>query len=280
MDALDARHGTNAGYLTHYRDNEHPCDACTEGRYHARKRLLGAHLRGEQLTYTATEVHEVVAPWLTMGLSPSAITIAAGYDSQRGGRLCKVLTEGSAMRRGTYRRLAGVTEDDFAPDSKVYADLTRMRVYSLMAVGHRLIDMPINPGGHWRHRRFVTVATARTMRDHYAAHDFAIGPAPHTASRARNAGHVPPLSWDDPGTLAWPSLDRRTWGHTKAPKVIEADPVVVERLLAGLHIRSSKVEKVEAMRQWLAAGRSQRSLCAMHGWAENRYVPAADERVA
>lgn len=49
-------------------------------------------------------------------------------------------------------------------------------------------------------------------------------------------------------------------------------PSTVERLLAGDRIESTRAEKVEAMRRWLANGGSQRELCRIHGWAENRYV--------
>jgi hypothetical protein len=272
----DPRHGTKAGYNVHYRDGERPCAACIDARYYTRKRLIAAHRRGERMFYTSAEVNALVAPWLTMGISLGAISVAARYGSQRSTRLAQVLAEGGSVRRGTYHRLAAVTEADFADDAKVYADLTRTRVYSLMAIGHRQVDMPINPGGHWRTRAYITVETARNVREFYAAHEFTIGPRTHTASRARNAGHLPPLSWDDPGTLAWPSSDRRTWARAKAPKVDVPDPVVVERLLAGLQVRSTRAEKDEAMRRWLAAGRSQRSLCAMHGWAENRYVERSE----
>jgi len=273
----DIRHGTNAGYLAHYTDGERPCDACNEARHYARKRVMGARLRGERLTYTSAEVSELVTPWLTMGLTLGAVSVAAQFGSQRGTRLREaLLTEGGYVRRGTYHRLAAITEADFAPDAKVYADLTRTRIYSLMAIGHRQIDIPINPGGHWRTRTHTTVETARNVREFYAAHEFTIGPCAHTVSRARNAGHVPPLSWDDPGTLAWPTSDRRTWARAKAPKVPEVDPVVVERLLAGQRVRSTRAEKDEAMRRWLAAGRSQRSLCVMHGWAEGRYVERSE----
>jgi putative intracellular protease/amidase len=193
MKPDDPRHGKKSGYNEHYRDGERPCQPCIEARYYARKRVIGDQLRGERMFYTSAEVNELVAPWLTMGLTLGAISVAAQFGSQRGTRLREVLlTEGNTVRRGTYHRLAAVTEADFAPDAKVYADLTRTRVYSLMAIGHRQIDLPINPGGHWRTRTHTTVETARNVREFYAAHEFAIGPCAHTLSRARHPRHTPP----------------------------------------------------------------------------------------
>lgn len=54
------------------------------------------------------------------------------------------------------------------------------------------------------------------------------------------------------------------------------DPVVVDRLLTGNRVPSTRADKVEAMRRWMATGRSQRSLCRVHGWQESRYVERQD----
>jgi hypothetical protein len=203
MRADDPRHGTNAGAIAHWKDGERPCTSCMDARQRARKHAEWDKHCGRQLIFTATEVRGLVSPWLEMGLTHSAIVNAAGFESQRGGRLLNVLATDGNVRRATFHRLAAVTEDDFAATAKVFADLTRRRIYSLMAAGHRLADMPINPCGWWRQREHVTVETARTIRSYYRAHEFEIGPSPYTATRARNAGHRPPLAWDDPDTLAW-----------------------------------------------------------------------------
>lgn len=271
----DPRHGTNAGYLAHQNEHERACRPCADARYHARKRILAAKVRGERLLYDAGEVRAVVQPWLDMGISPSAISIAAGFKSQRGGTLSQLLRHGGTVRRATYRAYLGVTEDAISPDAKVYADLTRYRVRSLMAIGHPLADMPINTTGQWRKRAHVNVATARAVRDYYAAHEFKIGPSANTMSRARNAGYPPPLAWDDPGTLAWPG-GIRVEAHGvrgREPKRTYVDPIVVAELLAGRTVDSTRQEKEAAMARWLAWGRSERSLCEMHGWHSGRYVP-------
>lgn len=86
---------------------------------------------------------------------------------------------------------------------------------------------------------------------------------------ARLKGWFPPLAWDednidDPNYR--PARDRR---GEFPPDTI--DPVVVERLLAGERVRSTRAEKDEALRRWKAMGRSERSLCEVHGWKEGRY---------
>ena len=87
-----------------------------------------------------------------------------------------------------------------------------------------------------------------------------------TRNRARRLGFVPPLAWDnidDP-------TERPKLGN--APKRRdEVDEVNVQRLLDGQRVTSTKAEKDEAMRRWKAAGRSEKSLCDMHGWHDARY---------
>lgn len=85
---------------------------------------------------------------------------------------------------------------------------------------------------------------------------------------ARKGGYAPPLAWnniDDPNEVP----DR---GGSDE----EIDLVVVDRLLAGQRVPSTRAEKVEAVRRWMSQGRSQRSLCVMHGWQEGRYLERED----
>jgi hypothetical protein len=85
---------------------------------------------------------------------------------------------------------------------------------------------------------------------------------------ARN-GWAPPLAWDDID-----DPDERPKVGTQDDRRDAIDPVTVDRLLAGQHVPSTPTEKREAMRRWLAAGRSERSLCVAHGWNEGRYTNA------
>jgi hypothetical protein len=88
--------------------------------------------------------------------------------------------------------------------------------------------------------------------------------------RAARLGFAPPLAWDDiDDPDERPSLGGRLRDQ-------EVDDVVVERLLAGERIKSNAAEKYEAMRRWLAMGRSARSICKTHGWQDGRYVERQD----
>lgn len=92
------------------------------------------------------------------------------------------------------------------------------------------------------------------------------GPSPDTRRRALRNGWPPPLAWDD-------NIDDPhavPWAADEADTVV--DEVVVERLLEGKRTPSTRAEKLEAMRRWLATGRSKTSLCDMHGWNGQQYV--------
>jgi hypothetical protein len=164
-----------------------------------------------------------------------------------------------------------VTEDDFAATSKVHGDLTRHRVNSLMAAGHRLVDMPLNSTGQWRKRAHVSVETARLVRDYYGSHEHLMGPNRHTMARARNAGHKPPFAWDDPGTLAWPLGSRQQRAGVMYEVPVDVDPVVVMRLLEGQRVKANTAEREAALARWVRDGGSESELCRWHGWRPGRY---------
>jgi hypothetical protein len=103
------------------------------------------------------------------------------------------------------------------------------------------------------------------------------GPSSITTVEARNRGYAPPLAWhdiDDPDDRPEKSHKLRGTPHGVV------DPVVVNRLLAGERLPSTQAEKLEAMRRWVASGRSQRELARLHGWNDGRYSPRHSEDVA
>lgn len=83
---------------------------------------------------------------------------------------------------------------------------------------------------------------------------------------ARRRGYLPPLAWDDIDHDPEPARAERD-----GLKHEQVDHIVVERLLAGERIHATRAEKDEAMRRWKAMGRSERSLCEIHGWKDARY---------
>lgn len=113
-------------------------------------------------------------------------------------------------------------------------------------------------------RRFLQRSTAALVAATYEQLSMRPGPSAQNRLRAERKGWPPPLAWDnidDPDEL--PNL-----GGADG----QIDAVVVARLLAHESVPSTRAEKVEAMRQWVASGRSQRSLCRIHGWQESRYT--------
>lgn len=120
----------------------------------------------------------------------------------------------------------------------------------------------IHQQGHW-----VTRSTHDAIAAMYRELANTPGPSRRTANRARKSGYLGPLAWDnidrDPEPFAGLGDDEDESG---------IDPVVVERLLLGDRVKSTRAEKTEAMRQWLSWGRSEASLCAIHGWKDGRYV--------
>lgn len=89
--------------------------------------------------------------------------------------------------------------------------------------------------------------------------------------RAERKGWPPPLAWDNPDD---PDEMPKGWRRPSAGE--DVDPIVVQRLLELQRVRSTRAEKVEAMRQWRAMGRSEKSLCDAHGWGYSRYVTRED----
>lgn len=259
----DPRHGTAAGEQAHWRDGEVACAPCALARYRTRKQHRLEVAAGVRMVYSRAELDQVLEPWLAMGMTQTGCAIAAGLT--HGARF---VSRGGPVRRGTYHRIAALTDTDFDDNSTVWADLTRTRVRSLMAAGHQLLDMPLRPTGPWRTRDFIRVSAARAMRDYYQEHQEVPGPSAHTRSRALGVGWLPPAAWDDPGTVAWPL------GATMPVPQSEqtVDEVAVQRVLSGdWRIPTSKAEKVEVVRRWRAQGLPLKQLQNRTGWKTERY---------
>ena len=89
-----------------------------------------------------------------------------------------------------------------------------------------------------------------------------------TRKRAASKGFAPPLAWED---IDDPNEEPDLGGVDD-----HADPVVVDRLVAGIRLPSTRAEKVEAMSRWLASGRTEGALCTIHGWQQGRYIERKD----
>lgn len=262
----DPRHGTNAGSVAGC-----DCTPCSDARRRFKKQYELRLLAGERIRYTPDEVAEIIGPWIRMGFTENAIRTAAGLSP--GHPLL-----GTTIKATSYHAIAALTDTDFDAAAIIPSDLTKRRIGSLMAVGHPLKDMPINACGLWRTRDRIACGIARGIRDYYAAHEFQIGPSRITATKARNAGHVPPLAWDDPRTVAWPTgrPGRITGAIADRDRINDLDPIVVERFLArdftpGLW--ATKAEKREIVRRWDG---THNELARLTGWKIERYTDRQD----
>lgn len=150
---------------------------------------------------------------------------------------------------------------------------TVRRIQALQAIGWNCRDIGTrcDKGDEWarlvaRSKR-VTTTTAFAVAQVYDELCMTVPEgvyAERTRRQAREKGYAPPLAWDD---IDDPSEVPNLGGRDH-----EIDPVVVDRLLSGRRIPSTQAEKLEAMRRWLAQGRSEKSLCDAHGWKYGRYV--------
>lgn len=218
----DPRHGSNAGYASGCR-----CPKCKHGHFIANKERNLYRSRNGSCMIPHHNVTLLVEPWLRMGFTMNAISTAAGIGGN--GSFNKTYRAGADVYRDTYTKLLTITENTFDGGALVYADLTRQRIFSLLAAGHSLTDMPIDPTGYWRTRTRTNVRTARAIRTHYQQHQHSTGPNKQKAAQARNAGHQPPAAWDDPDTLAWPN------GTPTATKLepVAIDHAAIVRVLNG-----------------------------------------------
>jgi len=113
----------------------------------------------------------------------------------------------------------------------------------------------------------------RAVDDMYEAICMTHGPSEKTRTYARNRRWHAPLAWHD---IDDPAERPRIGRHTRTLDGV-VDPVVVDQLIAGERVESTRGEKLEAMRRWIAAGNSARSLARAHGWQEGRYVVRGDD---
>lgn len=198
----DRRHGERAGYLAGCRDL-----CCTEPNFRYQKRSRIRFQREGTQIVPAAPVVERVAWWAQRGVSTSGINAAAGVGD---GTIRELVSgERDVCLKSTLTAVLAVGWDDLPDRALCAADLTRARIYSLMAAGHPLRWICEQAGdglpfsGRWRAQARVTLATARTIQRVYDAAPLA-GPSKITSVKARNKGHRHPLAWDDPGVPAMP----------------------------------------------------------------------------
>jgi hypothetical protein len=189
----------------------------------------------------------------------------AGYSA--GCRLgcCREARNYDERMRRKHRDVLGIRRS-------VPAIGTQRRIQALMVLGWTSRDIAGRCG--WATpqavtelltaRRFLQRDTASAVAAAYDELSMLPGPSRQNRRRCQRKGWAPPLAWDnidDPDEVP-------TFGGSDD----QVDPVVVDRLLDGRRVPSTRAEKLEAMRRWRASGRSEKSLCDTHGWKYGRYV--------
>lgn len=102
-------------------------------------------------------------------------------------------------------------------------------------------------------------------------------------ARARRAGWLPPLAWDDdriddPTYRPDARTERRRRAGQRSPR--EVDEANVRRALSGERVDTTRAEKEEIMRRWIARGGSERELCLRMNWKPGRYVQSAERKAS
>lgn len=161
-------------------------------------------------------------------------------------------SDGMVGITGSRRRLQGLARQGY--DLRVVSDATGIGFSTLGMIRGRATG------------ELVRASFYVTIRDFAESVGVTIGPSRLAMLHAQSAGWPSLLAWDDLDDPAEKAPATRL--HVARDDV---DPVVVDRLLAGQNVESTRAEKDEAMRRWRAMGRSERSLCALHGWKDARY---------
>lgn len=76
----DPRHGTYAGAMAHWVDDERPCGSCETAEWRYRKMRQLRHLRGERVTVSAVGIVRRYRALLAMGHTGPQIAEAAGVS--------------------------------------------------------------------------------------------------------------------------------------------------------------------------------------------------------
>lgn len=204
--------------------------------------------------------YEALAAWYGTGTGAALNLIATGHTSK------------------SERKFEGITHlpytvavPDHIGDNLWVPTLgARRRIRGLLRLGWKHDDLEeyvgrsthaFASGTYLRTRAIDWRIVAATYEQLSAA----TGQSTKTASRAEAMGYAPPFAWND---IDNPNEQPH---EPVVTETIEVDPVVVERLLAGDRVPSTVAEKDEAMRRWRAFGKSEASLCNLHGWKQSRY---------
>lgn len=268
MSPDDPRHGTYAGAQAHRADKSDVCLPCrTALRRFSKATSLRLHQGVRNRIPLGKRAHAVL-----VNMSCTQVGAMTGLERNHLYRL---------QKRGPNAQVMRATRDAILRVQAPTNVGLQRRLRALAMLGYPFEAIASEAGCNTAHlARAARVATPVLMRPPMVAaivdvydrlHDTVppnTRPTVRRRTMAARLGWLPPQVWDD--------IDDPNEDPLAQSRDDYVDEVVVERLMAGVRMPSTRAEKIEAMSRWLAAGHSQRSLCVMHGWAENRYVVRQD----
>lgn len=267
--ADDPRHGRRAGFVAGCED------ACCRkaDRAYAKASKYRRHVEGSQFVDVAP-VLDRLAWWADRGVVAGPLARAAHLGN---GTLAELVAgHRDVCLRSTARAVLAVTWTHVDDRATCNPDLTRARLRSLMAAGHKLdwilenLSVPLT--NRWRKTSRIHVGTARAVAALYRAAPLA-GDSTMSKGKALKAGHVHPLAWDDPGTPAEPSDWVAAALHPRVTRLRDVvDDNVITRILDGdYRLHATPAERAEVCRRWAELGRSLNDLSRLTGWRPVRY---------
>jgi hypothetical protein len=181
----------------------------------------------------------------------------------------------TARRHNRARKAAYRKQRILTGKTLIEATGTQRRIQALQRLGWPYEEIADAAGLHRRTttcllgRQYVTRETARRVDMAYRRLSMQVGPSIRVAIGAERKGWPPPLAWD---CIDDPAERPKGVERDRGRNVNDVDTVIVERLLLGERMTSTRAEKEEAMRRWVADGKPIKALCVAHGWYEARYV--------
>lgn len=254
-----------------------PCQRCEAARTVMRRQSKQRRMGKSRTTTPARALTHIrflqQHGWLAEGIATTAGVSVVTVSEIVNGKSARLL-------RTTEAKILTVTGPPQGREIPSHGTLRRL--YALAAIGYPLAETSRRAGlhegfgrclSHQRHPR-VSVAAAEAITTVYD--QLHLTPAPdtryarHSRAVARNRGWFPPAAWDDiDDPREQPPATVTRLDSPKSPN--DVDHAVVERVLAGEKLPTTRAEKFEITRRWKATGRPVKQLNDMYGWPHGRY---------
>lgn len=273
----DPRHGTEAGYMQHYRDSERPCDDCSKAKMLAARRRNKRKTMGHRYQLPAGKAWERLLYWRDGGASLNDIERHAGIEESVAVRI----TDNGPEQLIYARTFLAIMQ---APAKMPLTTIgATRRIRALMWLGYSANVIAEHSGIHHetiadarQPRVFVALRVREAIAETYerlhmrlpsTEERYQKASVSRTRNYARKHGWLPPLAWDD--------IDDGNEHPEGAPMQTksELDPIVVERIVSGdYRMPATDAERLEVIRIWQADGIGNNEIVRRTGWNIWRYL--------